>query len=286
MDADRIGLVLAKTSELRSKIISCIHKTASNVEKEGKETNSQESGAENQEDELEEEAESLLNIKDALESLEEQLSSLQALQQQQWYEKEATLGEIECCQKKLLKELKEYKGKDLEVIHEAIAFASETEDSNDLLLPPYPSWPLQSIVSENGYPSTFTCSRKISQNGIKNVHDVPNNLHKSQRESGPLKSVIAFIGTAAKAALTIVGLITILGMAGFEPRLRKRDNEFKLLDVLFQLRGNDDKGTSVGCPPGKILVIENGETRCVVKERVEVPFESVVATPDVSYGCG
>lgn len=194
------------------------------------------------------------------------------------------MSEIECCQKKLLKELKEYKGKDLEVIHEAIAFASETEDGNDLLLPPYPSRPSQSVVSENGY---LTSSRKLPQNGVKNVHDVPNNLHKSERQPGPLKSVKAFIGTAAKAALTIVGLITILGMAGFEPRLRKRDNEFKLLDVLFQLRGgNDEKGTGVGCPPGKVLVIENGERRCVVKERVEVPFESVVATPDVSYGCG
>lgn len=184
----------------------------------------------------------------------------------------------------MLKELKEYKGKDLEVINEAIAFASETEDSNDLLLPPYPSRPSQSIVSQNGYLSN---SRKISQNGVKNVHDVPNNLDKSERQSGPLKSVKAFIGTAAKAALTIAGLITILGMAGFEPRLRKRDNEFKLLDVLFQLRGgNDEKGTSLECPPGKVLVMENGERRCVVKERVEVPFESVVATPDVSYGCG
>lgn len=80
MDEDRIGLVLAKTLDLRSKIINCIHKS-SNVDKECKESVSKESetspDAENQEDDNDEEAESLLSIKDALESLEGQLSSLQ-----------------------------------------------------------------------------------------------------------------------------------------------------------------------------------------------------------------
>ncbi|XP_020551917.1 plastid division protein PDV2 [Sesamum indicum] len=299
MDEDRIGLVLAKTSELRSKIVNCIHKTAPNVEKEGKESESKEfeasPDAENQDD-TEEEAESLLNIRDALESLEGQLSSLQALQQQQWYEKEAALAEIEYSQKKLLKELKEYKGKDLEVIHEAIAFAGETEDSNDLLLPPYPSRPLQSVVSDNGYLSNFTSTRKFHQNGaiaggLKNLLDVPKDLHKSEtshRQSGPsspFQRVKVLISTAAKAAVTIAGVVTILSLAGFEPRLRKRDNQLKLPD-LFQLQRNNEKGATVECPAGKVPVKENGEIRCVVKERVEIPFESVVATPDVSYGCG
>lgn len=77
MDEDRIGLVLAKTSELRSKIVSCISGTAPNSDKEGKEGESKE--LENHGDGVEEESESLLNIKDALESLEGQLSSLQVL---------------------------------------------------------------------------------------------------------------------------------------------------------------------------------------------------------------
>ncbi|KAH6780004.1 hypothetical protein C2S52_011241 [Perilla frutescens var. hirtella] len=300
MDEDRIGLVLAKTSDLRSKIISCIHKTASNVERASGESESKESqpnpDAENQENDVEEEAESLLNIKEALDSLEAQLSSLQALQQQQWYEKEVALAEIECSQKKLLKELKEYKGKDLEVIQEAVAFASETDDNNDLLLPPYPSRPSPSIVSKNGYLSTFTSSRRSPQNGLttgglKNLHEVPNNLHKLESKQGqsgprgPFKLVRNLIGTAAKTAMTVVGVIAILSLAGFEPRLRKRDDRLKLLNFFHQRR-NDEKGASVDCPPGKVLVTENGEARCIVKERVEVPFESVVATPDVSYGCG
>ncbi|KAG8368286.1 hypothetical protein BUALT_Bualt15G0029500 [Buddleja alternifolia] len=351
MDEDRIGLVLAKTSELRSKIINCIHKTCSNVD----ESEASLEEAEKQEDDVVDEGEgeeSLLNIKDALESLEAQLSSLQfdvsclknlavlhvlldlslnlnlemlllygyltnrhllflpsyvsicffrsmrlkvpvtsyfasqALQQQQWYEKEAALAEIEHSQKKLLKELKEYKGKDFEVIHEAIAFASETEDKNDLLLPPYPSRPSQSSLSNNSYLSTSPPTRKFPQNGLKNK--VANNFQNTESDRsqsgswGPFKRLQMFVGAAAKATLTIVGVIAILSMAGFEPRARKRDNEFKRLE-LFQ---NNEKDTTVDCPPGKLSVMENGEMRCVVKERVEIPFDSVVDTPDVSYGCG
>ncbi|KAL1563985.1 plastid division protein PDV2-like [Salvia divinorum] len=293
MDEDRIVLVLAKTSDLRSKIISCIHNTASNADGEigGSESKESEANpdAENQENDVEEDAESLLNIKDALESLEAQLSSLQALQQQQWYEREAALAEIEYSQKKLLKELKEYKGKDLEVIHEAVAFAREAEDSYDLLLPPYPSRPSHSSVSKNGYLSTFTSSRRSPQNGFtsggtKNLHKIPNSVNKTEAR-GAFKSVRVLLGTAAKMAMTIVGVMTILSLAGFEARLGKRDNKFKVLG-LFQQRQDEKKGSSMECPPGKVPVVENGETRCVVKERVEVPFEPVVSVPDVSYGCG
>lgn len=82
MDEDRIGLILGKTSELRSRIINSIRKS-SYAEEQGKESESKEleagSVVENREDDNEEEMESLLNIKDALESLEGQLSSLQVL---------------------------------------------------------------------------------------------------------------------------------------------------------------------------------------------------------------
>lgn len=82
MDEDRIGLVLARASELRSKITNCIRQATSEVENQVKETDNKESEAspvaEDQElDDDEEGIESLLNIRDALESLEAQLSSLQ-----------------------------------------------------------------------------------------------------------------------------------------------------------------------------------------------------------------
>ncbi|KAL3621207.1 hypothetical protein CASFOL_036119 [Castilleja foliolosa] len=283
MDEERIGLVLAKTSELRSKIINCIHKTTPNLEGEGLKSEPRESepspDAENPDydgDEEEEDAETLLNIKDALESLEGQLSSLQALQQQQWYEKEAALSEIEYSQKKLLKELKQYKGKDLQVIHEAISFATLATDdhNNDLLLPPYPSRPPHPIIPENGL---FTSARKF---GPKTPNDGPDG---NRRTSGPWASVKGLI----KTVLAIAGVVGVLSLAGFEPRMRKRDSGLVKIVGLFQVNG--EKGRGGGgpeCPAGKVAVIENGETRCVVKERVEVPFESSIATPDVSYGCG
>ncbi|CAA3006154.1 plastid division PDV2 [Olea europaea subsp. europaea] len=286
MDEDRIGLVLARTSELRSKIINCIHKASANVEKGVKENDNPD--AESQENE-DEETECLLDIRDALESLEAQLSSLQALQQQQWYEKEAALTEIEYSQKKLLKELKEYKGTNLDVIHEAISFASETEESNDLLLPPYPRRPSHSLVSDNGHLSSFLSTHKFSQN--ESIRGRPRDIYKSERTQTPnesrslLKGASVLVGTAAKAALTIIGVISILNLAGFEPSVRKRGNHFRILDI-FQLRRNNDEDTAVKCPPGKVPVLENGEMRCVVKERVEIPFESSVSIPDVNYGCG
>ncbi|KAG9132710.1 hypothetical protein Leryth_026001 [Lithospermum erythrorhizon] len=113
MESERIGLVLGRALELRVKMSNC-------------DSNDEESD------------DSLLDIRDALQALEAQLSSLQALHQQQWYEKEAVLAEIEFSQKKLLKSLEEYEGKNLEVINEAIAFVGETVDDNNDLLLPYP----------------------------------------------------------------------------------------------------------------------------------------------------
>ncbi|XP_075493529.1 plastid division protein PDV2 [Primulina tabacum] len=287
MEADRVGLILDRTLELKSKITNCIHKKTTNAVKEDAGSESEVSkanpDAENQQD-GDEETESLLNIRDALDSLEGQLSALQALQQQQWYEKESALTEIEYCQKKLLKELKEYKGKELEVIQEAIAFASETEDNNDLLLPPYPSRPFRSTVSDNEYLPSFPSTRKFSQNGAVNNGLIDRDQRRSESKR-PLKGLKFLITATAKAALTVVGMVTILSLAGFQPRLRKRSDPLKLVD-LFRLLSDDEAQATMECPPGKVPMFDNGETRCVVKERIEIPFDSDVTIPDVKYGCG
>ncbi|GER50403.1 plastid division2 [Striga asiatica] len=264
MDEERIGLVLAKTSELRSKIINCIHKTSFNAGKESGKIESHESEAgpdeENQDSDVDDDADSLLNIKDALESLEGQLSYLQSLQQQQWYEREAALAEIEHSQKKLLNELKQYKGTELEVIHEAISFASLAEENNPelLLLPPYPSRP-----ENNGHARKFP----LQNGGVPEKPGSPS--------WGPLKWVGGVIGLAVKTGLTVFAVVAIMGLAGSLERNGEK---------LFGIEGSKENGDR--CPPGKVAVTENGETRCVVKERVEVPFDSMVGKPDVSYGCG
>ncbi|PSS29394.1 Plastid division protein [Actinidia chinensis var. chinensis] len=309
MDEEGIALVLARASELRSKITNCIHRasiteqTEDNIKPQEQGEEDKDNGslskdkvreAEEVREEEEEEAEILLNIRDALESLEAQLSSLQALQQQQWYEREAALAEIDYSRKKLLMKLKEYNGEDLEVIHEAAAFASETvEDNNDLLLPPYPTRPSHSVVSDNGYLSRFPSARKLAHNGLisddtkiqtKALHVSLKNQVRSKSHNPP-KGLRPFINAAAKTVLTLVGAISILALAGFEPKLRKRDTHIKIFG-LFQQQGAEAERKMDQCPPGKVLVVEDGEARCLVKERVEIPFESVVAAPDVNYGCG
>ncbi|XP_010243303.1 PREDICTED: plastid division protein PDV2-like isoform X1 [Nelumbo nucifera] len=290
MDGDEIGIVLSRASELRAKINNCIDKvTRHDKDYQG------ENGFHSLDDggEADDEAESLLNIRDALESLEEQLSSLQALQQQQRYEREATLAEIDHSRKILLNKLEEYKGEDLVVIHEASAFASETvEQNDDLLLPPYPSRPPRSLVLGNGYSSNFSSASKFSSSII---NDFPvteakkstSELDKTQSQA-PGKSSsggLRLLSLGAKAALTLVSVISVLSLAGFKPRLTKTSTQFKALDM-FQKPTAEEKRTMIECPPGKVLVMEDGEPRCLVKERVEIPFEPVVNTPDVSYGYG
>lgn len=278
MDEDGIGLILARASELRSKITNCIH-NASSID-----ATPQEGGTDGKEEEDEEEAESLLNIRDSLEALEAQLSSLQALQQQQWYEKEASIAEIDYSRKKLLQKLKAYKGEDLEVIHEATAFASSTveKENNDLLLPPYPIRPSPSLDPDNGYLSHFSLTPKMLTN------DLPTSQPKgSFHQSEPISSLKGFrqiIFAAVKRVIPLVGFIAALHLSGFE--FGRRGSQPKVLGMSQEQRNQEKGEMMVECPPGKVLVVENGETRCLVKERVEIPFKSVVTIPDVNYGCG
>ncbi|KAJ9551804.1 hypothetical protein OSB04_015849 [Centaurea solstitialis] len=274
MDEEGIRLVLARASELRSKITNCIQNpsSSSSTSIEGIK---QDAEAQDGDDD----DESLLNIRDALESLEAQLSSLQALQQQQSYEKEAFLAEIDYSRKRLLQKLKEYKGNDdLEVIQEATAFASSTveAENNDLLLPPYQIPPSNSLTSESHFPF----KHKISPNGVTATHsanELNGRIHQSE-PSGSIKRWRQVIGAAAKTVFTLAGFIAVLSLSGFEPRI----------STSRERQGNENsRGMGiVRCPPGKVLVVEGGETRCLVKERVEIPFVSIATSPDVNYGCG
>eukprot|EP00257_Ricinus_communis_P016386 XP_015574550.1 plastid division protein PDV2 [Ricinus communis] len=320
MEEGGVEVVLARAIELRLKISNCIHKASTDnvningnsvsIEEKQEKERLEESiitvkgdkeknpnfqshdvgtlndGAEEEDDG---EAERLLHIRDALESLEHQLSNLQALQQQQRYEREVALSEIEHSRKMLLDKLKEYKGEDLEVILEASAFAGETvEHNNDLLLPPYPSRPPQSLVVDNRhlpYPST----RKSVRNGVI-TGEAKKNLNHSDSNQADTKSKSLgkglghVIGTAAKTVITVLGVISVLSLSGFGPKFGKRNIPFKITG-LFQQPENKEKRNR-DCPPGRILVLEDGEARCVVKERVAIPFESVVSKPDVNYGSG
>lgn len=80
MEEDRIGLVLVRVSELRSRVTNCIQKAFAigDNEEAGKRLKGYEAaGPDAEDDDVDEEADSLLNIRDALESLESQLAALQ-----------------------------------------------------------------------------------------------------------------------------------------------------------------------------------------------------------------
>ncbi|KAF5727226.1 hypothetical protein HS088_TW22G00915 [Tripterygium wilfordii] len=237
MEEERIGVVLAKAVELRLKIGNCIHEATT----PSKQKTQQGQDAEEEEEESiyvngdkylfqnheteddDQEAERLLSIRDALESLESQLSSLQALQHQQHYEREVAFSEIENSRMTLLDKLKEYKGEGLEVIREALEFAGETvKHDNDLLLPPYPSRPPHSLITDNGNLSHLAFSQKSLQNGII-TNDPLNELKENGKEpvlerreqSG--KGLVHLISAATKTVLTLVGVLSVLSLSGFGP---------------------------------------------------------------------
>ncbi|KAG5247724.1 plastid division protein [Salix suchowensis] len=277
----------ATHSETRLKISNCIHKaTTTNItstkrphlsRKRSKKVRSWEKGWKKKSPESSEfldgvslseaeddETERFFHIRDALESLESQLSNLQALQQQQHYEKEVALSEIEHSRKILLDKLKEYRGEDLEVIKEASAFAGETVGhNNDLLLLLIPA------------------AIHIPAGGLKRHLDEPesNQAQTASASKNSRKGLGHFISAAAKTVITVVGVISVLRLASFGPGIGKKGAPLRQPAL-------EERKQTVQCPPGKILVLEDGEARCVVKGRVAVPFNSLIGKPDVNYGSG
>ncbi|RWV84361.1 hypothetical protein GW17_00053924 [Ensete ventricosum] len=295
MEGEEIGLVLARASELRSKIIGCI-----GGNRAGGRTATQE--------EEEEEAGSLVGIRDALDSLERQLAALQvlillikyrsdrllvyaqALQHQQRYERESSLTQIDHSRTILLSKLKEYKGDELEAIHEVAAFAGEAvERANGLVLPPYPTHlPDLFILDDIG--ASSHCMWKSKSNPSCNG-PIANTKHQGKgsaaatdknqgsRTSNGIRHVI---GLVVKSAITFVSVMSMLSFAGYQPVLKKRPKAM----LLFGGQAPTGRQVTVQCPQEKFMVVEDGKVRCFVKERVEVPFESDVSNPNIRYGFG
>lgn len=299
VDEDRIGMVLVRASTLRSKIANCVHKASlvdngesGSADQSAVKVNDPSSVGVNNEGDGE--TETLLTICDAFESLESQLATLQDLHHQQLYERETVIAEIEYCRKMLLKKLNEYRGEThQDVVAEAILFArTKLENNNVLLLPPYPRHGPHSLVLDASLPH-LPHGRKSGQNGHNNdITNKGNNKNVADTEREELNTVLSrswrgmrfLAGSAAKSMVTLVAVVSVLALAGFETKVtRKKGNDMKVLD-LFQVA--EKMMNRSQCPPGKVAVLEDGEMRCVVKERVEVPFDFVRSKPDVDYGCG
>ncbi|KAK7404459.1 hypothetical protein VNO78_05368 [Psophocarpus tetragonolobus] len=272
-----LGLVLARATELGWKISNCIYRARASANGPSSHT-----------------TERLLSICDALDALQTKLSSLQVLQQQQLYEREIALAEIESSRKMLIDKLKEYKGKGLEVIHEASTFASETlELNNDLLLPLYHSRSPYPVYIDKEFLSQIPSVNKSGRNGLITLDPVMEEKDQNHVENGAKSSrkALGFLITyAVKTMLMVVGVVSILTLPGFAPKLGTHFSVQGWLDrVENEERSttkNQDERSNIHCPPGRILVWENEEARCLVKERVQIPFSAVAATPDINYGCG
>ncbi|XP_031736713.1 plastid division protein PDV2 [Cucumis sativus] len=306
MEEDGIGMVLGRATELRLKISNCIHKAttpaplrqdpSAGTENVPALDGGSASQAPVSDVEDDEEVERLLVISDALESLEIQLSHLQDLQQHQQYERADALSEIEHSRKMLLDKLKDYKGEHLEVVKEASAFAGEAVKNNhDLILPPYPSRSPYPLHLDNDHLSPFVSTRKSARNGVTLSYMTNDAKRESSESLSTSKEVStkntrnrfgSLITAAAKAVFTIVGVVSILSMSGFGPRIVAKKASRLKNSSAYKQGSTEEERPRTQCPPGKILVVEDGEVRCLVKERVEVPFSSAVAKPDVNYGCG
>ncbi|XP_022944053.1 plastid division protein PDV2-like [Cucurbita moschata] len=299
MEEDSIDMVLARATDLRLKISNCIHNATTTARTGNEAADDGGSGSETAvgDTEDDEEVERLLSVCDALESLETQLSSLQDLQQQQRYEREAALSEIEHNRKMLLDKLKEYKGEHLEVINEASAFAGEAVKNNhDFMLPPYPSRLPFPLHLNNGHLLPSLSARKAAHNGVslsymkndterESSESLTTNKQASTRNSRR-NGFGSLVAAAAKAVFTIVGVVTIMSISGFGPRIVvKRASTHLMKSSAIEQPSTEDERPRTRCPLGKILVVEDGEERCLVKERIEVPFSSAVVKPDVNYGC-
>ncbi|KAL9274605.1 Plastid division protein PDV2-like protein [Drosera capensis] len=248
-----VGMLLVRLSELRTKILA---ESIQIVE------------------DSTEAAESIFAICGALDSLQSPLATFQALQQQQQFEREVAIGDIEYSRNVLLNKLQQYTGTEhFDVIKEATAFASSIKvlqhnnDSDLLLLPPYlnpnhaaPSHSL--IIFDNTNPRL---SRNLPTQDDFNEID-QTGRHASN--SSPLDSLKWFMIAAAKVILPVVGVVAVLSLPGYQPRHMTE----KMIGSL--------------CPPGKVAVVEAGKVRCIVKERVEIPFTSVASNADATYGCG
>uniref|UniRef100_A0A0D3GLT7 Uncharacterized protein n=1 Tax=Oryza barthii TaxID=65489 RepID=A0A0D3GLT7_9ORYZ len=272
MEGEEIGLVLARASDLRSRISACVAAAGAREppegEGEGGEAVKRLCDGEEEEEEEEEEVESLVGISNALESLERQLASLQ---------------------------LKEYKGQDCEVIHEAASFAGEKIEHDDgLMLPPYSNHVTNSFVLDDLYPPSYLAKLKCMHNGLGSGgtnQDVTKTNRLENRNgsmpNGNLQGGIrSFVGWLAKTAVMVVGAVSIMKAAGYEPVIGRHSIKLDMAGLFSKEATSGKDQATVQCPPGKVMVLEDGRAHCVVKERVEIPFDTNLASPNASYGLG
>lgn len=222
--------------------------------------------------------------------------------------------------------LKEHRGREWEVVHEALAFAGEpVEYPDDLPLPPYPmpvaDPPSFAPAVEDlapRYPMQVRTSGAMKRLSIgpgvrESIEDLKFNViagdeseeelleedeEESPRSEQSRKSGRGFLasifghafGFTTKAALVVVSVLAALAVSEVSHRLEKRragtSPSHPSPSSPPQVRQKSPAAVLRECPPGKKLIMEDGIPKCVVKERVELPFPREIKNPDVLYGRG
>ncbi|KAJ7519490.1 hypothetical protein O6H91_20G041100 [Diphasiastrum complanatum] len=266
------------------------------------------------------EARSLASVRDALEVLEEQLECLQTLQQQQRAERDAALAELEESRRILLKRLKNHHGNEWEVVHEALAFAGEpVSESDELPLPPYPM-PLDVHSPEfMGSPISIRgINVPIKRLALADSQDEgpEGEIHSNGVEDAFLKQaakvkkgILGFqphvtkfvgdlfgkgVGLTAKVTMLAATVITLIFFADVRQRSndQKTSKDSSKVEKVFPQKHSISHRPTKSfvqeeiCPPGKIMIMQDGYPKCVVKERTEIPFHKEIKSPDVLYGRG
>ncbi|KAH9302782.1 hypothetical protein KI387_014365, partial [Taxus chinensis] len=233
------------------------------------------------------------------------------LQQRQCLEREATLTELDESRKVLINNLKEYRGTELEVIQETCAFAGgAVEQRDNIVLPPYgghlPGSFFSSVDESRPLHSAHSVRRRnlSTQQSYVTGDEKQESEHGDYDDRGESSSPVINNGTAKKMAsgmghiiglttkvvLVVASVISVFTLARSEPKIRT-SGSLKISGLLPKRRieippKQPKVDAAPRCPPGKVLLMEDGIPRCFVRERVEVPFEPIIKVPDVSYGCG
>jgi hypothetical protein len=272
-----------------------------------------------------EEVRSLEGIREALEVLETQLESLQSVQQQQRLRKDAALAELEESRRVLLLRLKEHEGREMQVVEEAMTFAGEpVKKTDDLPLPPYlhpvsPSLYSESPVFRSAKPSLakqldergsfnsslFLVDETASETEAGNTMGNPAEMQAEQATSPPAgglsRAFTGMLNFTGKTLLVVVSVVAYLAVSEWNRSGREREKEAKLqasVPVPSQApaataatgeeegKGRAKAESVLECPAGYKQIEDEGVVKCVVKERVELPFPRGLDTPDVLHGRG
>ena len=199
----------------------------------------------------------------------------QALEQQQIYEKEAALAQIDRRRVFLLSKIRDHEG-DSEFLQELTIFAGGNSigdfngdgDGEFLLLPPYSSLRQEAFILDGIHSSLHLHkNRKLPVN--EPIEDQKKSTESLTRSL--VKGAGSVFGFVVKSTAGILGALAVARVAGFEPRLARKGGQLEPL---------------VRCPAGRVMVVQDGVAQCVVKERIEVPFGSADSGPLVGLGHG